>query len=328
MRLRPATSVLAATALAGLVACGGPGPESATPAAGDAVTVENCGRQVTVAAPPQRVMVIGGEAGTLVAAAGGTERITAFAPLDDEPLGDAEAELSTRPRLPLAGSDGISREFIVGQTPDLVVTFGLEGTTPEELESLGIPTLIVAGYCGGFGAGQSQRSGSALEDVATDVEMIGTVLGTSEVAAAAADDLRARVEAVRTQATPDGRSAAALYLAGPDSALGAYGNLGMVHEQLEIIGLSNVFGAEPERYFEPSVESLIGTAPDVVLALYQAKDITPEQVREQVLSRPEIAGLPAVAAQDVLVLDFFYSGHGTLAVDGLEQLTAQLATLS
>ncbi|MBW0117144.1 ABC transporter substrate-binding protein [Pseudonocardia abyssalis] len=318
-RLGPA--VLAVLALA---ACGA--PAAPAPAAA-AVTVENCGRQVTLDAPPERVMVIGGEAGTLVAAAGGADRITTFAPLRGEPLGAAEAELAARPQAPIGTATDISREFVLGQTPDLVVTFGLEGTSPEELAELGIPTLIVAGYCGGFGAGQSQRSGSALEEVATDVEMIGTALGTSGVADAVADDLRARVEAVRSAAAPDGRSAVALFVSGPDSALGAYGNLGMVHEQLELVGLGNVFGAEAERYFEPSVEALIGTAPDVVLALHEPGDTTEQEVRESVLSRPELAGLPAVVNRDVLVLDFFRSGHGTLAVDGLEELTAQLATL-
>lgn len=314
----------AALAVLALSACGAPAP---SPTASGAVTVENCGRQVVLDAPPGRVMVIGGEAGTLVAAAGGTDRISTFAPLRGEPLGDAEAELAARPQAPIGTATDISREFILGQTPDLVVTFGLEGTSPEELESLGIPTLIVAGYCGGFGAGQSQRSGSALDDVATDVETIGTALGTSDVADAAAADLRARVEAVRAQSTSDGRTAAALFVSGPDSPLGAYGNLGMVHEQLEIVGLGNVFGAEAERYFEPSVEALIGTAPDVLLALYEPGDTSEGEVRTSVLARPELAGLPAVANQDVLVLDFFHSGHGTLAVDGLEQLTAQLAAL-
>lgn len=320
--------VPAALAVLAVAACGSPAPAGpdAGPATG-AVTVENCGRQVTLDAPPERVMVIGGEAGTLVAAAGGTDRISTFAPLRGEPLGDAEAELAARPQAPIGTATDISREFVLGQTPDLVVTFGLEGTSPEELAGLGIPTLIVSGYCGGFGAGQSQRSGSALEDVAADVETIGAALGTSAVADVAADDLRARVEAVRAAAVPDGRRAAALFVSGPDSPLGAYGNLGTVHEQLELIGLGNVFGAEPERYFEPSVEALIGAAPDVVLALHEPGDTTAEQVRDAVLTRPELAGLPAVATGDVLVLDFFLSGHGTLAVDGLEQLTAQLATL-
>ena len=327
MRSRLGVAVLATVALTGLAACGAGSDTAPAAAGGDPVTVQNCGRQVTIEAPPQRVLVIGGEAGTLVAAAGGTDRISAFAPLVGEPLGDAQAELSARPQLPIGSSDDLSREFIIGQTPDLVVTFGLEGTTPEDLESVGIPTLIVAGYCGGFGAGQSERTGSALEDVATDVEMIGQVLGTSDVAEAAADELRERTEAVRAQAGPSGRNAAALFVAGPDSALGAYGNLGMVHEQLEIVGLGNVFGEEPERYFEPSIEALIGTAPDVVLALYEPGDTTEDDARASVLARPEIAQLPAVVNQDVLVLDFFHSGHGTLAVDGLEQLAEQLATI-
>jgi iron complex transport system substrate-binding protein len=325
MRLRTAAAAL--LAVLPLAACGAaPTPAPATaPGDGYPVTVENCDRQVTIDAPPQRVMVIGGEAGTLVRAAGGLDRVTAFAPLAGEPLGDAGADLSARPQVPITNSRDISQEFILGQSPDLLVTFGLNGTTPEDLAAAGIPTLIVSGYCGGFGAGQSEREGSALEDVATDVETLGRVLGTSERADTAADELRARVEAVRARSDgPTGEQAAALFVAGPDQPLGAYGNLGMIHEQMEIVGLANVFGQESERYFEPGVEALIGTRPDLVVGLYEAADTTERAARDSVLARPELAQLPAVADERVLLLDFYYSGHGTLAVDGLERLADQL----
>lgn len=329
MHHRLGAAVTAAVALIGLAACGS-GSGDAEPADADSgfpITVENCGRQVTFDAPPERVMAIGGEAGTLLWAAGATERLSTFSPLAQEPLGDAGADLATRPQLPIQSSDDISREVIIGEQPDLVVAYGVNGTTPEDLEVAGIQTLIVSGYCGGFGAGQStaEEGTSPLEGVAADVELYGRVLGTSQQADAAAAELRQRVEAVRERAAPDGGSAAALFVGGADTTLGAYGNLSMIHEQMESIGLSNVFAAEPERFFEPNVEALIGGAPEQVIALYEAGDTTEQVVRDEVLGRPEIAQIPAIANQRVLVLDFYYSGHGTLAVDGLEQLAEQLA---
>jgi iron complex transport system substrate-binding protein len=60
MRSRLGMTAAATLALTGLAACGTGTGTTPAAAGGDPVTVENCGRQVTVDAPPQRIMVIGG----------------------------------------------------------------------------------------------------------------------------------------------------------------------------------------------------------------------------------------------------------------------------
>ncbi|WP_258903980.1 ABC transporter substrate-binding protein [Actinokineospora sp. UTMC 2448] len=291
------------------------------------MTVENCGRQVTIERAPQRLYVIGGEAGTLVHAAGGADRVAVFAPLKDEPLGAAAEPLGRAEQQPIKNSKDISREVIIGAAPDMVVTFGLNDFGPDELAAAGIPTLIVSGYCGGFGAGQSDVH-DPLEELYRDVETLGRVLGTEQQAKDAVTGLRGRVDAVREkarQSPPADTATAALFIAGPDAQPGAYGKRSMIHQQMESVGLVNVFAGTDERYFEPNTEALIKAAPQRIVALYEAADTTEDAVRRAVTGRADLAAIPAVASDDILVLDFFYSGHGTLAVDGLEQLAAQLA---
>lgn len=321
-----AAALLAALTLAACGSDDAPGPD-ADRASGFPMTVENCGRQVRLEQRPERVLVIGGEAGTLVHAAGGTDRISTFSPLADEPLGNATRALAAVPRKPIEGSKDISREVIIGERPDLVVTYGLNEFTPGDLEAVGIPTLIISGYCGGFGAGQSTVE-DPLEGVFDDVEMLGRVLGTERVAAPAAAELRARVRAVREQARrspPAVRSAAALFVAGTDSALGAYGRRIMIHQQLRYVGVSNVFADTDERYFEPTTEALVDARPDLVVGLHQTRDVNDREVRSTITDRPALRSVPAVADGRIVPLDFFLSGHGTLAVDGLEQLSERLA---
>lgn len=323
-------AVVTAVVLSGTVACGASPPGDSGPggpgeAAGYPMTVENCGRQVTIEAPPQRIFALGGEPGTMLWAAGGAQRISTMAPIEGEPLGAATADLSQRPQLVIPGSaeGDLSREAIIAAQPDLVVAFDLNLTTPEDLAAAGIPTLLISARCD-----ESPLRG--FDAVFADIELYGRVLGTPDRAAAAIADLRGQVDAARQRAleATAGRSAAALFVnGGPDTALGAYGARSMVHQQLEILGLRDVFTGTDQRYFEPSTESLIAARPDVIIALHQASDQLDEPAaRDAVLARPELATLPAVETGTVLGLDYFYAGDGILAVEGLQRLADQLAT--
>lgn len=292
------------------------------------MAIENCGRQVTFEAPPQRVMALGGEAGGLLWAAGAVDRISTFSPIDGEPLGAAETALAALPQLEIPGSGDISREVIVGENPDLVVTFGLNQTTPEDLADAGIETLILRGYCDGSGAPEVASDDRPLQNVFADLEMLGDLLGTGEQAQAAVEDLQARVDAVREAASSAApRNAAALFVSSGDSPLGAYGGRSMVDELMGYLGLTNIYADEPKRYFEPTVESFISGAPEVIVALYQASGNSESSALDALVSRPEIATVPAIENRDVLLIDFFYTGNGILAVDGLEMLADQLADL-
>ncbi|WP_232666349.1 ABC transporter substrate-binding protein [Pseudonocardia sp. TRM90224] len=317
--------LLVALAAAGcLTACATPAPAPSPPSGeGFPVTVENCGRQVTFDAPPRRALVLGGEAGSLVRAAGAVERIATFGAIDGEPLGAAQADLGARAQLPVPGSGAVAREVIIAQQPDVVITFGLNETTPEDLAAAGIPALQLAGRCPG------DPGPRGLEAMYADIETYGRVFGTRPQATAAVAQLRERVAAAgrRVAGIGAGRGAAALFVGAPDSPLGAYGRLSTAHQQLEALGFRNVFDEVAKRHFEPGTEQVISAAPEVVVALYQASGSTEQTVRSSLAARAELAGVPALAKGSVLPLDYFYAGNGLLAVDGLERLADQLAAL-
>ncbi|GAB3756507.1 ABC transporter substrate-binding protein [Microlunatus parietis] len=320
-------AALALMSAAGLITACGAAPAAPAGSGGSyPMTIENCGRQVTLPAKPERLYVIGGEAGTIVEAAGGAASVAVFSPLVGEPLGKAEGAFSQATNTPIKSSKDISREVIIAAEPDLLVTYGLNEFAPEDLAAAGIPTIILSGYCGGFGAGQSEVQ-DPLEGVYQDVETLGRVLGTDETARAAAAELRSRVAAIRDgarQTPPSNSKAAGVFVVSGDSPLGAYGSRSMLHQQMEAVGLTNVFESTSERYFEPNVEALIAAQPERIIALHEPGDTTEEQARLAVNGRPELRSLPAVSSDAVHVLSFFYSGHGTLAVDGLERLAELL----
>lgn len=43
--------------------------------------------------------------------------------------------------------------MIIGQNPDLVITYGLNLTTQEDLAAAGIDSIVNRGYCDGGGSG-------------------------------------------------------------------------------------------------------------------------------------------------------------------------------
>lgn len=324
--MRLATLWLVAV-LVWVASCGAPAEPTGDGAGDYPVTVKNCGRDVTIEQRPERVYVIGGEAGTIVHAAGGIEQVDTFTPLAGEPLGAAkDALLAVRNQVPITTSSELSREAIIGQDPDLVITYGLNDFTPEDLQAVGIPTLILAGYCGGFGAGQSEVR-DPLQGVYDDVRTVGTALGTSEVANPAATRLQQRADAVRAEARrnpPTDPGTLAMFVIDARSTLGAYGRRSMIHQQMAYAGLENLLAGSDERFFEPNTETIIDAAPRRILALYEPADTPRDQVIGAITNREELADVPAVADRSIVPLNFYNSGHGTLAVDGLEQLAGML----
>ncbi|GAA0381327.1 ABC transporter substrate-binding protein [Bacillus horti] len=286
------------------------------------MTIDNCGREITIQEQPKNLYVIGGEAGTIVHAAGGADVVHTFSPLPNEPLGEATGPLGEANQAPIRTASEMSREMIVGADPDLLVTFGLSGFDPEDLEAVGIPTIVISGYCGGFGAGQSMIE-DPIEGILEDIQLLGKVLGTEEQAQASITDIRTRIDAVKErveQSAPAGLLTAPLYVNGPDSGIGGYGRRSMLHQQMEYLGLTNIFEGANERYFEPSIESFIDAAPDRIIALYMPGSTTEDEVQSILLERPDLSQVPAIVNENILAIDFFYSGHGTLAIDGLERI--------
>lgn len=145
------------------------------------------------------------------------------------------------------GSGEVSREAIIAERPDLVVTFGLTGISTDDLAAPGIATLLVSGRCDEAGAPQSGRF-SPLQAMLDDIALYGRISGGERRAQAAITALRERIEAVRESAGGSGNATgAALFVTDAETPIGAYGDLSMVDEQLEVLGLRNVFGDSGAR---------------------------------------------------------------------------------
>ncbi|WP_408899497.1 ABC transporter substrate-binding protein [Nocardioides sp. R1-1] len=205
---------LAALALA-LTACGNVsqgderGDTSGSSAGAYPVEVTNCGREVRVAAPPERVVSLHPSITELLIQLGVGDRVVAQA---QHTLGEPSPELAAEvDAIPSISADSPpDKETLISQAPDLVLSgteyefnteMGFAGY--DDLDALGTASYVAAGGC------VERRSEGSVEDVFTDLEFLGRVFGVEERAAELESTARAELadSAATVAGTPPVRAA-------------------------------------------------------------------------------------------------------------------------
>lgn len=298
------------------------------------ISLDSCGRQVVFDKAPDSVLAVGSEAPALLAAAGAGDKLTHYAgswqvPFDEETMAAVRnAERITE------DSHDVSYEMILDSGADVVIGTDIAAgidldSLAERLESAGVKMLTVSGYCAGF-EDRSTGGLSGFDQIYKDVQSYGQLFGTEQAAEDSVQQMRARVEqAARSVKQESQQRGMPLYVP-TAGTLGSYGHESLVAEQMELLGLQNVFNDVPKRYFEPSTEELVNSGADKVFAMYlptgSSNLETDQQVIEALRDRPELAGLPAIEQDSAIVpLNYYYSSPGPLAVDGVELIADRLA---
>lgn len=146
-----------------------------------AITVhDDDGNAVTLQKPAMRVIAMAPHVTEMVYAAGGGERIVAAVDYSDYP--------EAARRLPRVGSNRqIDMERVAALKPDLIVVW-LHGSSERQIEqirALGIPMY--------------HSEPKKLDDIATNLVRIGKLMGTEQVADAAAAQFRKKLGALAAQ---------------------------------------------------------------------------------------------------------------------------------
>ncbi|MCS3492743.1 iron complex transport system substrate-binding protein [Arthrobacter sp. JUb119] len=336
-KLNPWKLAVPVAALVLATGCSAPaGTASGAPQGTDAksLALDSCGRQVVFDKAPDSVLAVGSEAPALLAAAGAGDKLTHYAgswqvPFDEETMAAVRnAERITE------DSHDVSYEMILDSGADVVIGTDIAAgidldSLAERLESAGVKMLTVSGYCAGF-EDRSTGGLSGFDQIYKDVQSYGQLFGTEQAAEDSVQQMRARVEqAARSVKQESQQRGMPLYVP-TAGTLGSYGHESLVAEQMELLGLQNVFNDVPKRYFEPSTEELVNSGADKVFAMYlptgSSNLETDQQVIEALRDRPELAGLPAIEQDSAIVpLNYYYSSPGPLAVDGVELIADRLA---
>ncbi|WP_313811466.1 ABC transporter substrate-binding protein [Glutamicibacter sp.] len=308
--------------------------ESISSSPGTPVVLDSCGRQVEFEGQPKSVFAVGSEAPSLLTAAGAGDKLTHYAGSLNVPFDSSTSQAVANAERVVEDSHHVSYEMIINSGADVVIgtdiTSGVDlNSLAERLEEAGVKMLTVSGYCAGF-EDRSTGGLSGFEQIYRDVESYGKLFGTEQAADEAVDAMRGRVDAAAAKVQHSSEERALPLYVPAAGTLGSYGHESLISEQLELLGMNNVFSDVDKRYFEPSTENLVSSSADKVFALYLPTGSSSlendEQVIEDLRQRPELNGLPAVdTAGAVMPLNYYYSSPGPLAINGVELLADRLA---
>jgi iron complex transport system substrate-binding protein len=270
---------------------------AALPGAAHAYTVRDMtGREVTVAAPPRRIVSLVPSVTEILFTIGGQDRLAGVTDFCDFP-----AEARRKPRVGSMLAPNL--EAIVALRPDLVVatTAGNRQETFDQLARLGIPVYVV--------------NPSRLAEVLELMTRLAALTGRSEAAEPVVAALRGRIQAVRTRVTPL-RRPRVLYVLWPEPLI-VPGRSALITELITVAGGESVTADGGEAYPRYSVEAALARAPEVILL---ARHGTPTSR----ISREQWARfrtLPAIRAGRFHDVDGnLLHRYGPRVVDGLERL--------
>lgn len=267
------TVPVAALTLLAATGCGGTGVQNDAAAKGEAaegypVTVENCGREITVESAPKRVVGLSPAQTELLVRLGVADRLVGQAQTAMHELPeDVAADASEVPELSTDAPP--AREQLLDVQPDAVVApteyeFTAEQgfATIDQLTDAGVTTYVAAGGC------PERRSTGEVTDLFTDLEALGSIFGVpaaaDELVAETRGDLEAVEKAVQDRPRP---KVAQLFVEGKTlSAIGA----GVEYDMIERAGGENVFSPDEDLFAQffsavVSPEEVAARNPDAIV---------------------------------------------------------------
>jgi iron complex transport system substrate-binding protein len=271
-------------------------------AAQGARVVDDEGRSIELAHPVGRVVALSPGATAMLFAAGGGERIVGTAQYSVEP---AAARHIAR----IGDAHGFDLERIVDLHPDVVVAWS-GGASVAQLAPLERAGLVVY-----------RHRVVRLDDVAPSIERLGVLLGTQELAHAAASALRTRIAALRLQHRNPAPPRLLIQVWG--RPVYTVGGAQLISDAIEVCGYRNLFGDLSDAAPAVALEAVAARDPDAILAL--AADA--QMAREWLQGWRALPALRAVRTGNLhSFVDARLSRLGPEVVDATEDLCRSLAT--
>jgi iron complex transport system substrate-binding protein len=317
-------AALVALALAGCSAAAGeavtPDAESASPAA---VSVDNCGFDLTVESAPSRIVTIKSTSTEMLLALGLGDRIVGQAfPDGDVP----EAWAAEAADIHLISNFAPSQEAVLALEPDFVYGGWESNFTAETagerdvLQGLGIGSYVSPAACKADGY-QPERL--TFDEVFSEIEEAGQIFGAVDVAS----DLVAEQKAQLADIVADERGLSALwYSSGTDTPYVGAG-IGAPQMMLDTVGLENVAADVDDTWSSLSWEAIVDANPDVIV-LVDASWNTADSKIAALEASPVTAGMTAVQNGSYLRIPFAAGEAGVRNVEATANLAGQLAALN
>ncbi|MDX3573651.1 ABC transporter substrate-binding protein [Streptomyces sp. ID05-47C] len=300
--------VLAAVLALTATGCGATVEPSATTDA-KAVTLTNCGREVTFDKVPERVVTNDVGITELMFALGLEDRMAGFAMPDDK------GDLSGVPwkdgyeKVKWLSKDQLTKENVLDARADLVFAgwnYGFRedgGFTPDALKKLGIPSYILTESCRNGRTKSSRGIMEPLEALYADLTNLGKLFGVEKRAAGLIAGFKKQVAAVRAQIPAGGaRPTVFLYDSGQDQPFTS-GRYAAPDQIISEAGGTNLMHDVADSWTTVGWESVVARDPDVIV-ICDYGDVGAEQKKDFLLSYAPLRDVSAVKHRRIFVLDY------------------------
>jgi ABC-type Fe3+-hydroxamate transport system substrate-binding protein len=269
------------------------------PPAAAVVVRDMLGRDVTLDAPPTRIVSLVPSVTESVYALGGQARLIGRTDWCDYPAAAKE-------KPSVGGMINPSIEMIVALKPDLVIATD-EGNREEtfvQLRRLGIATYLVHAH--------------RVDQMLDMVTRVAALLERREAAVPIVASIRERIDAIRTRVAPL-PTPRVLYVLWPEPLI-VPGRASHLTELIEMAGGRSITAAEGDSYVRFSLEAAVARAPEViVLADHSASGTAAGRQSPEKWHR--LTSVPAIKAGRLHSIDLsILHRYGPRVADGLELL--------
>ncbi|MEX0151325.1 ABC transporter substrate-binding protein [Microbacterium sp. LMI1-1-1.1] len=335
-RVRALTLPLLLTVAVTATGCGASEavPESTAAAgAGSTVyplTLENCGRSVTIDAPPQRVVSLDQDSTEILLALGLQDRVVGTASWTDPVLDALAAANADVPRL---ADNAPTYEVVLGADPDFVTaSFGrhfAQGgvATRDRFAETGIPSYLSPTDCEGdvmMNAGGTRTTPLTIDVLYDEIRELAEVFDVGDRGEALVGDLQQRAATALDGVDLDGATVAfwfadtkTPYMASSRSNAGLLASLS---------GMTNVFADESDDWVATGWETVVEKDPDILVLGDLQRDRFPgDRLDDKIAfleSDPLTSTLSAVKEHRYIALHGAELNPSIRFVDALEKIRA------
>ncbi|MFE7226193.1 ABC transporter substrate-binding protein [Nocardioides sp. NPDC057577] len=309
--------------------------QAAAGTAGFPITLTNCGREITLEAPPERVVSLNQGSTEILLSLGLADRVVGSATWTDPVLDWLAAANEDVPRL---AENAPSYERVLETEPDFVTasfasTLGEGGvTTPENLEKLGVGSYLSPAECLKDNEGDddgTRHDALEIETIFGEITDLARIFGVPERGEELVADLSERLEKARAEA-PAGEVSAMYWFANSESPYlaGCCGGPGIIGRTL---GVENVFDDTTDEWPQINWETVAERNPDViVLGDLTRKSQTAETARAKIdylKTNPVTSQMEAVKNDRFVTLSGAELNPSIRTVYAVENVAEQLADL-
>ncbi|TKT75082.1 ABC transporter substrate-binding protein [Aquamicrobium sp. LC103] len=293
---------------------------AALPAAAFPVTVESCGRQMTVEAPPQHAVSYGSNLTEIMLALGLEDSMAGFVGQGDRLRASAVADFPAVAGLRELQRSYPSLEIFLEEEIDFYFagwSYGMRvggEVTPETLGAYGISVYELSESCVRLG----QENPPTFDYLYRDLENLAAIFGVPERAAALVADYKERMATV--QATIDGkeRPTVFVYDSGERVATSA-GGFSMPQAIIDAAGGVNIFEDSASSWIRIDWETMVDRNPSAIV-IVDYGEVTAEEKIAFLKRMPAFADVNAIRNEQFLVLGYDDLTPGPRNISAAERL--------